>query len=752
MPLASHTRLLSVVTSVACTLMLLTACLPELGENQVITDPRDDYDQDGFTELDGDCDDANPDANPDSIWWADADNDGYGNPSLSTKDCLQPAGTVAGAIVDGLADTSLADCDDTNALINPAAEEICDGLDNNCDALIDPEGTSGQATFYLDVDGDGFGSGEATLVGCDGDTPAGYVPGIDRDGDGEIDADCDDFEAARFPGNPEICDGLDNDCDGLADDADDDVALDAVTWWRDEDFDHFGGDDPSLTLVQCSDPTIISSYHYTLTNTDCNDADDTINPGVLEVCDGFDKNCDGIADDDLKQTYYADLDGDTYGDPATATAACSLPADHSQRAEDCDDTNADVNPSKIELCNGLDDNCDSLTDGADAADAQPYFPDVDQDGYGDSGATAQYACEAPYSFVANALDCADQRADANPAASETCATDYDDDCDGDTNDENATGCVTYYADADADGYGGNTSECRCEATGSMDQLIGGDCDDTSDAIRPNVVETCATAVDDNCDGSNNDENAIGCTLYYFDNDGDGYGDDSISRCTCNDGGSDAWVLIAGDCDDTTTAISPSADELCTPDGATPIDEDCDGQLDEASAANALTFYADTDEDGYGDASAPIRACSQPADAVVDASDCDDNRKKVNPGKVEDCSTGFDDDCNGDTNDHDALNCTWRYPDADTDGFGDSNSAGACVCDATLDFEVEDNSDCDDAVDAIYPGQSESCATAIDDDCSGSTNDEDAIGCTEYFNDQDGDAYGVGILGVDSRCL
>ena len=729
----------------------LTACVPELGVGEeFIDDPRHDYDEDGFTELEGDCDDNNEEMNPDSIWWSDNDGDGYGNSAASITGCAQPPRTVVGVYLDEAGenpDSARSDCDDTNALVNPGAVEVCDGIDNDCDEAVDPEGTTGEANFYLDVDQDGFGSEIATVVDCEDALPEGYVPAKDINGDGTLDFDCDDYEAARFPGNPEICDGLDNDCDFLSDDEDGDVANDAITWHRDEDGDGFGGFNTSLILIQCDDPTI-AGVAYALNDTDCDDTDSTINPGVLEVCDNIDKNCDGVNDDDLKQTYYTDSDDDGFGDPADYKVRCNQPSDTSVDNTDCDDSDATINPNVIEICDDIDNNCDGLIDGSDAADLQPFFPDGDQDGYGDGSATAEYHCEAPSDYTSNASDCNDQLPNVNPAGTESCVTDYDDDCDGDTNDLNADACLEFYIDGDGDGFGGGSAKCRCEAKGNYTETTPGDCDDANDAVRPNVVETCDTPYDDNCDGDTNDVNALACTAFFWDTDGDGYGDGSVSQCTCDDGGADAWVSKSGDCDESTSAISPDAQELCTPEGDTPVDEDCDGQTDEASAIDALTWYADVDGDGFGDAADILIACAQPVGYIADATDCDDNRDQVNPAADEDCATTYDDDCDTDdnNNDVDAIGCSDFYADGDSDDYG--VGAAVCTCTATATHTATVAEDCDDVTDTINPGITETCATAYDDNCDGDENDQGATACSDFWADTDGDGYGTGT----SLCL
>jgi hypothetical protein len=104
-------------------------------------------------------------------------------------------------------------------------------------------------------------------------------------------------------------------------------------------------------------------------NGDCNDGDGAINPGAQEVCNsGVDDDCDGFADDAdpsisvaSQGTYYADNDGDGYG-TGPVIHACIQPANTATVNGDCNDGNGAVNPGATEVCNSIDDDCDSQID------------------------------------------------------------------------------------------------------------------------------------------------------------------------------------------------------------------------------------------------------------------------------------------------------------------------------------------------------------------------------------------------------
>ncbi|MFZ5476192.1 MAG: MopE-related protein, partial [Myxococcota bacterium] len=170
----------------------------------------------------------------------------------------------------------------------------------------------------------------------DTDTDTAPPPCEDADGDGWCaDEDCDDRDAAVSPGATEVCnDGVDDDCDGVSEGNDDSLA-DGTWRYRDADEDGYG--DPDDAMLSCT-----GLRGYTTTGGDCDDADAATFPGAEEACDGADDDCDGVADDGATggDTWYADADGDGYGDPSSSTVSCEAPSGYVSNARDCDDADA----------------------------------------------------------------------------------------------------------------------------------------------------------------------------------------------------------------------------------------------------------------------------------------------------------------------------------------------------------------------------------------------------------------------------
>ena len=121
-----------------------------------------------------------------------------------------------------------------------------------------------------------------------------------------------------------------------------------------------------------------------------------------------------------------------------------------------------------------------------------------------------------------------------------------------------------------------------------------DCDDSQASVNPDATETCASTADDNCDGSTNDVDALDCTVYYGDGDGDGYAGEELSACICEPDPT-YNSLSYDDCDDSLASVNPEAIEDC----ATAWDDNRDGDVNPRNAETCIEFYEDVDGDGYG---------------------------------------------------------------------------------------------------------------------------------------------------------
>lgn len=276
-----------------------------------------------------DCDDDDPTVGAGPPWFFDQDRDGYGGDEVQDA-CATPG--------EGWVRTG-GDCGDADPTIHPGATERCDGVDQDCDGALD----NGFANIpvFADEDGDGYGglsAGEACAI----------VPGISANT-----GDCDDTNADAHPHAVEVCNDVDDDCDGEIDEA-----LIAV-WWVDADGDGFG--DPATATETCDpDPTWVARAE------DCDDTYAGSNPDAYEVCDdGRDNDCNGTADDE--HTRYLDLDGDGFGDPSTERTACDADRYEVDNNVDCDDADSAVNPAVPEVCDdGVDNDCDGVDDTCEA--------------------------------------------------------------------------------------------------------------------------------------------------------------------------------------------------------------------------------------------------------------------------------------------------------------------------------------------------------------------------------------------------
>lgn len=282
-----------------------------------------------------------------------------------------------------------------------------DGVSNEDDcAPLDPKIT--KFDFWRDLDHDGVGSGEPVKACAKSE---GFV---DKSGD------CNDGNDKSFPGNTEVCDLIDNDCNGKTDEGF------VNRWYRDQDNDQHG--DPASSKLDCGQPV-----GYVTNSDDCKPEDSTIHPGAIEICDDkIDQDCNGKTDDALTATlWFADVDGDNAGDPAVSFYSCKVQEGYVINDDDCNDSSPNVGPAVPEACGDLVDNdCDEITD-TDAVDTA-WFADSDGDGFGNPE-IAQTACAPPIGFVGNNLDCNDKSDKVKPGIAEVCNNGIDDNCDDSPN-------------------------------------------------------------------------------------------------------------------------------------------------------------------------------------------------------------------------------------------------------------------------------------------------------------------------------
>ena len=663
-----------------------------------------------------------------TTFYADADSDGQGSASAPTEACSVPAGYV----------DNTDDCDDANASVYLGASETCNGLDDDCDTTIDEPDAVDARTWYADSDADTFGNASVGQITCD--QPPSFVSDS---------TDCDDTNAGINPGASEVCDGLtDENCDGTVDES---TAIDASTWYADSDADSYG--DVTISIVDCAAPA-----GYVADATDCDDGNGSVSPAATETCNGLDDDCDGATDPSTSvdaSTWYADFDVDGYGDPATSQNACEQPADYLADASDCNAYDPDVYPGATEYCNGVDDNCDGVTDEDTAADASTFYADADGDSYGDP-TNSTVSCSVPSGYVADATDCDDATAgdmldddlDDYTECESDCsdvndgvypgATEYadgrDNDCDGDIDEE------TDASDEDGDGY---TEDA-------------GDCDDGDASVNTSAVELC-DGIDNDCDEDTDEASAADATTWYPDDDADGYGDSAVSIIQCDQ--PSGFVANATDCDDHDASFNPGAAEDCSDpidyncdgsvgyadvdgDGVAAcddcndteadaypgaievcdgIDNDCDDSTDPDSSLDASTWYADGDADSYGDPTSSALSCDVPSGYVADATDCDDNQRTTYPGAVE-YGNGVDDDCDGSVDDGTDAS------DEDGDGY------------------TEDAGDCDDGDASVNTSAVELC-DGIDNDCDEDTDEASAADATTWYPDDDADGYGDSAVSI-----
>jgi len=200
---------------------------------------------------------------------------------------------------------------------------------------------------------------------------------------------------------------------------------------------------------------------------------------------------------DCEQLFFADADGDGFGDPTETQSACTAPPGFVDNANDCDDNTDAISPSKAERCDGIDNNCDGHIDEDAATDAVDWFSDADGDGFG-FGPPRGFGCTGETDEVSNHTDCDDNADFSHPDATERCDG-MDNDCDGDIDEGETPDGQQLFADVDGDNWGDATAESfRCALSDGFVE-VPGDCDDTDDDTHPDAQELC-DGHDRDCDG------------------------------------------------------------------------------------------------------------------------------------------------------------------------------------------------------------------------------------------------------------
>ncbi len=542
--------------------------------------------------LDDDCDGRTDEA-LDAGCWVDGDADTYATAGAAST--CTPTGGCPGGFTARRPVSGEQDCNDGAGGINPGATEVCDSVDQDCDGRID-EGI--MLGCWVDGDRDGYpANGAAGRCVPSGGCPAGTTtrnPAI------AANRDCNDANMAVRPMATEVCNGVDDNCNGVVDDGLPNGC------WNDGDRDTYA---PMGAAGQCAPASgcpMGTTNRDPATAADCNDGNMSIRPGATEVCNGADEDCDGMNDEGLAFGCWTDGDGDTYalnGAAGRCQPSGGCPAGTTNRnpssaaTRDCNDGNASIRPGGTETCNNVDEDCDTNID---------------------EGVTR--SCTTACGMGIETCSAGTFAGCTAPTPSMEICNGVDDDCAGGVDNGLPNGC---WADPDGDGYAISGAAGQCAPSGgcpanttNRDPAVAAnrDCAEGNANVNPGAMERC-NGVDDNCDGSIDDECGTNCRgavsggrFYVFCNRTNRDYDEGVSDCGSIGGGMEL-VSINSEAEQTfvrTAALAISMNEwwigLYRTSGGSPMWTWEDGtaapQTSDA-AAPPYNNWADVEPDGSG---------------------------------------------------------------------------------------------------------------------------------------------------------